>query len=282
MPGPRSRTVSSPSRRRTSIGAPGGLHFAALSSRFATARSSRDGHALDERRLELGGEVTPGAWRRARSTAARDQPVEPHVLDRGRVGLLVAGELDEVADERGQLLELRDHVGAQPLAVAGVRRPAAGQHLEVRAQRGERRAQLVRGVGDELALRALRALERLEHGVEGAREPRDLVVAVRLDPAREVARGGDVLGGRRSAPRPAASRCGWRAARAATASAIPASASPPSAQRSVPSASSTSVSGRAANTASPFGAGAHVTRARARRRSSRSAKNGALRPPPRR
>ncbi len=37
------------------------------------------------------------------------------------------------------------------------------------------------GVGDELALRALRALERLEHRVERGRQARDLVLALRVD-----------------------------------------------------------------------------------------------------
>ena len=50
----------------------------------------------------------------------------------------------------------------------------------------------MRGVGDELALRAARVGERLEHGVERAREAGQLVVADRVDPAREVLGGGDV------------------------------------------------------------------------------------------
>ena len=79
--------------------------------------------------------------------------------------------------------------------MVGGAEPAVPEHLEVGAQRGERRAQLVRGVGHEPALRALGRLERLEHRVERAREPRQLVVAGVLDPAREVARARDVLGG---------------------------------------------------------------------------------------
>ena len=188
MPGPRSRTVSSPSCSRTSTTPPGGLHLAALSSRFATARSRRAGTACTSAGSSAvcepdGRRVPAGALDRG-----RDQPVEPHVLDRRRLGLLVAGELDEVADERAQLLELRDEVGAQAVAVLGVGRAAARQHLEVGAQRGERRPELVRGVGDELALGALTALERFEHRVERARQARELVLALGLDPAREIAR----------------------------------------------------------------------------------------------
>ena len=191
--GPRSRTVSSPSCRRTSTTLPGGLHFAALSSRLRDGAVQPRGDALHERGLELGRERD--VRRVAAGTLDRDgdEPVEPHVLGLRRLGLVVAGELDEVADQRGQLLQLRDEIRAQPVAVAGVGRTAAGEHLEVGPQRGERRAQLVRGVGDELALRPLRALERLEHRVERGRQARDLVIPAGRDPPREVARAGHVL-----------------------------------------------------------------------------------------
>ena len=66
--------------------------------------------SLHQRGLELGRERHA---RRVSSRAldrGRDEPVQPHVLDRGRVGLVVAGERDEIADERGQLLELGDEV----------------------------------------------------------------------------------------------------------------------------------------------------------------------------
>ena len=58
--------------------------------------------------------------------------------------------------------------GGQPLGVL--------ERLDVRAQARDRRAQLVAGVGDELALRLDRALERVERGVEAAREPAELVL----------------------------------------------------------------------------------------------------------
>ena len=70
MPGPWSRTVSSPSRRRTSTVAPGGLQLAALSSRFATARSSRPRSPVTTHDSSSVANVTPGACRSARSTAA--------------------------------------------------------------------------------------------------------------------------------------------------------------------------------------------------------------------
>ena len=126
IPGPRSRTVSSPSCRRTSTTPPGGLHFAALSSRFATARSSRAGTPCTSAGSSWVSNVTAGACRRARSTAAATRRSSRTSSTAGALGLLVAGELDEVADERAQLLQLRDEVRAQAVAVAGVRRAAPG------------------------------------------------------------------------------------------------------------------------------------------------------------
>ena len=113
--------------------------------------------------------------------------VEAHVLDRER-RLLVAREVDEVGDERREPLHLRHEVVEQLRAIVFVGRLPALEELEVRAQARERRAQLVRRVGDELALRAERHLERGEHPIEAAREPPELVVRARADAAREVAR----------------------------------------------------------------------------------------------
>ena len=75
-------------------------------------------------------------------------------------------------------------------------RSASCEHLDVGAQARDRRAQLVAGVGDEVALRLGRLLERVERRVEAARQARELVLALDLQPLREV-------GIRRSAPRSA-------------------------------------------------------------------------------
>ena len=74
--------------------------------------------------------------------------VEADVLDR-RGGVAVAGELDEVGDEVAELLGLLDDVVEQRVALGlrQVRRVA--QDLDVRAQARDRRAQLVRRVGDQ-------------------------------------------------------------------------------------------------------------------------------------
>ncbi len=67
-----------------------------------------------------------------------------------------------------------------------------GGHLQLGAQRGDRAAQLVRGVGDEAPLPLHRGLQGGQRPVGGRGEPGDLVVRVRhRDAAREVLAGGD-------------------------------------------------------------------------------------------
>ena len=56
--------------------------------------------------------------------------------------------------------------------MAGVLVGLAIEQLDLGAQHGERRAQLVRGVGDEVALARERALEAIEHAVERVRPAR--------------------------------------------------------------------------------------------------------------
>ena len=119
--------------------------------------------------------------------------VEAHVLGRGR-RLAVAGQRDEVADEVAQLLGLLDDVVEQCAPVGLAHRRGVAQHLDVGAHRGHRGAQLVRGVGHQLALLGLRGLQAREHRVEARRHPPDLVVPVGLDAPAEVAGGLDVLG----------------------------------------------------------------------------------------
>ena len=86
----------------------------------------------------------------------------------------------------GQLVELADDVGAQVGQVLGREPIGVLEHLDVRAQARDRRAQLVARVGDEVALRRGRALERVERAVEAAREACQLVTAGLLEPVREV------------------------------------------------------------------------------------------------
>ena len=82
-------------------------------------------------------------------------------------------QLDQVADQRRQLRDLRLHVVEDLGAVRlGQRRSAGpgrgGEQLEVGAHGGQWGAQLVTGVGDQPALLLLRRGERAEHVVEAA------------------------------------------------------------------------------------------------------------------
>ena len=163
------------------------------------------------------GEVAPRA-RRATPSTTWSSRTSSAVAERQ----VAAGELDQVADQRAQLLALLDArrraaARARPRSRLLVRE----QHLDVRAQARDRRAQLVGGVGDQLALgpdrlveRVARVLEPLEHRVEARRELADLVVGVDVDPAREVLGLADVLRGLRRPRRAARARGGRRAGRA--------------------------------------------------------------------
>ena len=145
-------------------------------------------HGLGAQREGDGRRVAPGADDRL-----GHELVEAHVLGRRR-RLAVARQRDEVGDEVAELLGLLDHVVEQRAAVDLVHRRRVAQDLDVRAQRGHRRAQLVRGVGDELALLGLRGLQAREHPVEARGHPPDLVVAAGVDAPPEVAGRLDVLG----------------------------------------------------------------------------------------
>ena len=87
--------------------------------------------------------------------------------DRGRRRgrLAVLGQAQEVGEQLGQALGLelaRDEVALE----VGIVGPHAGR-LQAQAQPGERGAQLMRGVGHEVALGVERAHEPLGHVVEG-------------------------------------------------------------------------------------------------------------------
>ena len=130
---------------------PGGLHLRAFSSRFETARSIAVGLSAHDRRLEVELEAQIAAPPRALDRVL-DDLVQAHVVRGGSPRPAPARELDDVADQRGQLVELLDDVPPQALLL--LRRQPLGfaEDLDVRAQRGDRRAQLVARVGDQVAL----------------------------------------------------------------------------------------------------------------------------------
>src|SRR5205823_7340871 len=99
----------------------------------------------------------------------------------------------------GEAVELLDDVRTEALAV--LRRQAVGlsERLDVGPQRGDRCAQLVRGVGHQLPLCLHRALERIERGVEAPRQPGELVAALHVEAVRWVRVRRDRLGATREA-----------------------------------------------------------------------------------
>ena len=75
----------------------------------------------------------------------------------------------------------------EELAAGGLVELLVLQQLEEAAEREQRRAQLVRGLGDELLARVVEPLQLALHVVEGGGELAELVVRVGLDAVGEVA-----------------------------------------------------------------------------------------------
>ena len=134
---------------------------------------------------------------RAASTASRATSLELDRLALERPALVEPGEQQQVVDEQPHPPRLALDAGHRPLEVVGPLAGAAVEQLGVGAHGGERRAQLVRRIGDEAAQPVLRRgalVERLldlaEHRVERAAEPAHLGARiVVLDALREVAAG---------------------------------------------------------------------------------------------
>ena len=162
MPGPWSRTDDR--RRRRPPPRPRrrpGSTWRRCRAGSPTARSSRAGDAAHERRLAGRGERRRSA--RCRRRARPPRPTSRSSRTSSALGARAGrrARARQVADQRGHLLELarRRRRAARSRSSGGsVRR--ARQHLDVRAQARQRRAQLMRSVGDELALRAARIVER--------------------------------------------------------------------------------------------------------------------------
>ena len=108
---------------------------------------------------------------------AGDQFAEPYVIASMVVLVVVIAAMYMIATP--YYGRIREAVGLRP--PKGASEPAAPvgpdqQHLDQPAERGEWGPQFVRGVGDELALRAQRPFEAIDHAVEGSGQPADLVV----------------------------------------------------------------------------------------------------------
>ncbi len=158
-------------------GRPAMLWRSALSTRFATRLSTSRGspgprgaaleRRLQRRRRHVG---------RPRTTAASDVGEVEGLA--ALHPLLAAGQRQQRLDEpllcRAEARAPRWQVGSQRLQ----RRVRVGERdLQQRPLRGQRRPQLVRGVGHEVPLRRERRLQPLEQVVEGRRQLGELVSA---------------------------------------------------------------------------------------------------------
>ncbi len=138
---------------------------------------------LDDDDLAVGAALDP---RRGRA----GQVAEPQ-----RLGVLgggeVAGQLDELLEECGELADVLEHVADDLAALGGVEPLDALEELEVAGQAGEWGAHLVAGVGHEPPLLRLGAGDLGDHRLEARRQVGDLAGAAGVDRCRQVERGGD-------------------------------------------------------------------------------------------
>ena len=116
--------------------------------------------AVDRALVDAAGELVAHA--RVALARAVDRGVE-HVaeldrLARQALGRLAAGERLQALEQVDHAVLLGGHVGHERLALVERQLGVAGERVELGAQRGQRRAQLVAGVGGEAPRRLERAL----------------------------------------------------------------------------------------------------------------------------
>ena len=148
---------------------------------LGVARRDRVVLGLDAQ-LDALGHVQP---RLARGLLEQVADAERPAVERLGLGLQ-AREVEQLGDEAAEALDLGEH-RRDGLRVGGL--DAVGDVLELGLQRGDRRAQLVRDVGDEVAALAVDLLELGGHRVERARELADLVAPVLAHPHARSRRG---------------------------------------------------------------------------------------------
>ena len=196
MPGPASSTRSSalPATIRTAV--PGGVCRSALSTSARPIWSTRswsaehDAPVVDlhlERVLEPAGD---GCELLAQILGDRRE-LDGLVLEPHRAGI-EPREVEQVGGELREPLDLLGH-RLEELTPGGLVEILVAKELEKAAQRENRRPELVRGVGDELAAGVVEAREPQAHPIEGAGQLAELVAAVILDRLVEIT-GGDPLG----------------------------------------------------------------------------------------
>ena len=164
----RSRAASSEARSRPASRAPG----------------RGPGRAVDR----LAPRPRSGSRARSRAPSAVLAPALGGALGRfaevdGRRGQLVLArpaQDQQLVDDRREPVDL-SRCGIELARTPGPPRETLAEPLERQAQAGERRAQLMRGVGDEVLLDAQQALDPVGHLVEGARQRALLGAALDLD-----------------------------------------------------------------------------------------------------
>ena len=167
-------------RRPTVTCVPGGVWVRALASRLATTWCSRSGSPTTSGTTRPRPRPRPGRSSAQRCSRRRgvgvgdgvdDHPGEVDALARQGPAGVEAGEQQQVLDQRGHPLGLRPHPLEQARDLAGQLVGAARGELVVPADRGERGAQLVAGVGDEAPQPGLALLAGGEGGADVAEHP---------------------------------------------------------------------------------------------------------------
>ena len=130
-----------------------------------------------QRPIALDGDLSVGTDDARGSADVVDQHAEVHLarLEAAAAGLQL-GEQEEVGRQAREPIDLAAHRGQGCCRNAGPTL-AARQDVDVAAQDGQRRSELVGRVGGERPLRAEGRVDPIGHVVEGPSEPTDLVVA---------------------------------------------------------------------------------------------------------
>ena len=188
---PRSRRRRRSGSARTVTLPSGGVWRIAFWIRLKSTRCSFSGLPRAARGGRELGAHGHGARRRRRGASPRPSRAagssSAHLLHRpAELAALQAGELEEVVDQRAE----RAHVGADArrvVAAVSASSTTVVDRVGQQLQRGDRRAQVVRDGGDEVAARAaLLAVEPRDHRVDVGRQLGELVVAA--DAGAHVAR----------------------------------------------------------------------------------------------
>src|SRR5581483_1370450 len=150
-------------------------------------------NAVYQRRLEVHVELNLGGATLSTIHGVADERIELDLFTVG-VGPRAASEFDDVRHHLGQLVEFGEDGLLKGLPFPRRQAPRFEEDLDVAAQRGDRSAQLVRGIGDEIALRFDRLFERVERLVEAGRQPLELCRAGLVQMAGAFEFAGHLLG----------------------------------------------------------------------------------------